>query len=272
MKTIVITGSTRGLGHGLATAFLDRACQVVISGRRQESVDAVVADLATRYPVERILGQACDVGDFAQVQALWDATIARFGTVDIWINNAALAAKEYDAWLHEPETIAAVMRTNINGTLYGCKVAVAGMLEQGHGVVYNMEGWGSRGEIREGTSLYGASKAGLTYYTKTLTRELEHTPVRLGTMSPGMVVTDMLYETVRPGREENMRRIMNILGDRVETVAPWLADKALTTDKHGARFAWLGPLKVAARFATARLRPRHIADDMDFTRTPSHQS
>lgn len=89
MKTLVITGSTRGIGYGLAMSFLSRGCQVVVSGRLQQSVDEVVAKLGTQFPAECILGQACDIANYKQVQALWDAATIRFGKVDIWLNNAA---------------------------------------------------------------------------------------------------------------------------------------------------------------------------------------
>ena len=85
---VVITGSTKGIGLGMAREFLKRGHNIVISSRGQEAVDYAVAALAAEYPADRIAGKPCDVADFAQVQALWDAAIAAFGSVDEWINNA----------------------------------------------------------------------------------------------------------------------------------------------------------------------------------------
>ncbi len=68
MKTIVITGSTRGIGYGVAEACLARGCNVVISGRTTEAVEAAVEKLAQQYPVERILGQPCDTTNYKQIQ------------------------------------------------------------------------------------------------------------------------------------------------------------------------------------------------------------
>jgi NAD(P)-dependent dehydrogenase (short-subunit alcohol dehydrogenase family) len=81
MKAIVITGSTRGIGYGLADSFLSLGCRVIISGRTQASVEQAVAKLSPKHQAERIFGHPCDVTQFEQVQALWDAAKAHFGQV-----------------------------------------------------------------------------------------------------------------------------------------------------------------------------------------------
>jgi len=77
MKTIVITGSTRGIGHGLATEFLKRGHNVLVSGRSQSNVDQVVDAFGKQFGPDRVAGKACDMTEYTQVQALWDA--ARWG-------------------------------------------------------------------------------------------------------------------------------------------------------------------------------------------------
>lgn len=256
MKTVVITGSTRGIGQGMAQRFLERGCNVVISGRQQASVDAVVADFAQRFPAERVFGLACDVGEFAQVQALWDASAARFGSVDLWVNNAAITNEPVPLWQQTPEDIERVVKANTLGVMYGSKVAITGMLAQGRGHVYNMEGLGSDGRIADGTTTYGSTKYGLRYLTKALTQALKDTPVGASTISPGLVVTDMLLESVSPEGRKRARRVFNILSDTVDTVAPWLADQMLANQKSGAAIAWLTTPKIFGRFLTAPFRKR----------------
>ena len=78
MKTVVITGSTRGIGRGLAENFLKRGCQVVVSGRGQQAVDALVAELAGEHGVDKVSGCACDVTRHESLQALWDHSVERF--------------------------------------------------------------------------------------------------------------------------------------------------------------------------------------------------
>ena len=260
MKTVVITGSTRGIGYGLADEFLKRGHQVVISGRSNEGVEGAVARLSAQYGMELMLGQACDVTDFGQVQALWGAAVARFGRVDIWINNAGISHPRAPLWEQSATQIEAVVDANLLGAMYGAKVALAGMLRQGGGQLYNMEGLGSGGPVTPGLSLYGATKAGLTYLTRALIREVRDTPVYVCFLSPGMVVTDLLTEGYTNAELERTKRVFNILADRVETVAPYLVARILTNDKQGARIVWLTKPKATWRFMTAWARKRDLFD------------
>lgn len=260
MKTIVVTGSTRGIGYGLADAFLARGCSVTISGRHQASVDEAASKLAATHGTERVFGHPCDVTDLQQVQGLWDASRARWGPIDIWINNAGIAHAQTDLWAQAAEEMAAVVETNIIGTLYGARVALTGMLEQGSGSLYNMEGLGSDGRRVEGLTVYGTTKYGLRYLTEALVEETKGTPVIVGALRPGMVLTDLLtkqYED-RPEDWERAKRIFNILADRVETVTPWLADRVLANTRHGARFRWLSRGKVMGRFLMAPFGKRDL--------------
>ena len=94
MKSIVITGSTSGIGLGLADSFLSLGCSVTVSGHSQENLNKAYSFLATKYEQSRLLAHICDVTGFDQVQALWDETKARFGNVHIWINNAGVGHAE----------------------------------------------------------------------------------------------------------------------------------------------------------------------------------
>lgn len=260
MKSIVITGSTRGIGLGLADSFLALGCAVTVSGRSPEAVEEAVARLSAQHGPERIFGQACDVQDFEQVQTLWDAASSRFGRVDIWINNAGIGHAQENFHELPPDRIEAVVATNLVGAMFGSKVALLGMLEQGHGAIYNMEGLGSGGRKVEGTSVYATSKAGLRYFDEVLAQEAEGTPVLVGALRPGMVMTDLVTDPYegRPEDWERARRIFNIIGDRVETVTPWLAQQVLDNDKNGAVISWSSNLKIMGRFLTARFRKRDI--------------
>lgn len=260
MKIVVITGSTRGIGYGLADSFLDLGCAVAISGRTQEAVDKAVAELSTKHAAERILGCPCDVTDCGQVQGLWDATRARFAHVDIWVNNAGLGHKQVRFWEISTERIETIVKTNVLGTMYGSKVALLGMLEQGFGALYNVEGLGSGGPKVEGTSVYATSKAGLRYFDEMLAQELSDTPVIVGSLNPGMVVTELVTSPYdgKPEEWERAKRIFNIIADRVETVTPWLAKQMLDNDKNGARISWTSTWKVGLRFLMSPFRKRDL--------------
>jgi NAD(P)-dependent dehydrogenase (short-subunit alcohol dehydrogenase family) len=255
-KVVVVTGSTKGIGKGLAREFLKRGHSVVVSGRKQADADAVVNELSAEATGgAKALAVACEVTDYAQVQNLWDKTVAAFGKVDIWINNAGMSNSRFPIGGLLQDEVEAVPRTNLTGTMNGSHVALKGMQAQGSGFIYNFEGFGSNGGKQKGMSLYGATKFGITYFTKAIIAETKNTPVRVGYLSPGIVITDLSVRDktkVSPKQWAFTIFIYNILADRVETVTPWLVEKVLANDKHGARIAWLTRGKSLWRFLKSR--------------------
>lgn len=265
MKTIVVTGSTRGIGRGLAENFLKRGCQVVVSGRQQEDVNRVVSQLGAQCGAEAVAGQACDIADADSVQALWDAAVQRFDSVEVWINNAGMTLNQAPLWEQSAAGLKQLVNTNLTGLLFACKVALAGMKEQGRGQLWNMEGFGSNGMTRAGLAAYGATKRAVDYLNRALRKDAAGTGVQVCALSPGMVLTDLLigeydFDSAAGKRAKG---IFNILADRVETVTPWLAEQVLKTDRDGARVAWLTTGKVMARFATARFRKRDLFAELE---------
>jgi NAD(P)-dependent dehydrogenase (short-subunit alcohol dehydrogenase family) len=263
MKIVVITGSTRGIGLGMADAFLAQGCAVVISGRSFAAAEKAEADLATRYDPARVFAVACDVTQFEQVGSLWDAAVRRFGRVDIWINNAGVANAQMDFWLHPPEKVRSVVETNLVGAMYGSMVALRGLQVQGSGSLYNMEGLGSGGGRKvKGLALYASTKAGLSYFNEALIEETQGSPIIVGRLRPGMVVTELLTAQYQ-GRDQDWaraKRVFNILADRVEKVAPWLVQKVLANTRHGALISYLTGPKVFARFLLAPFSKRKVID------------
>jgi NAD(P)-dependent dehydrogenase (short-subunit alcohol dehydrogenase family) len=262
MKHVVITGSTRGIGYGLADAFLDLGCSVTVSGRAENNVDEVAAKLVSKYSDERIIGIACDVRNLDQIQALWDKSISRFEKIDIWVNNAGLSGPQISAWEMPPGKAREILETNLLGEIYGSMVAVNGMLTQGFGAIYNMEGMGSDGRVHAGLTYYGTSNAGRSYFNESLIEETEGTSLIIGALRPGMVVTDLITEPYkdRPEEWEKDKRIFNILADRVETVSPWLASQMLNNKKHGAEISWSSRWKIMGRFLASPFNRRDVFD------------
>lgn len=276
--SVVITGGSRGIGLGLADAFLARGGRTLISGRDRGRVDAAVAGLEAKHGAGRAFGQVCDVRAHDEVQALWDRGAALFGRVDIWINNAGLGQGQAGLDSLSPGLIADIIDTNCTGALYGCRVALAGMKRQGGGAIYNMEGLGSKGDKVPGMTVYGASKRCLAYITDSVALEAEGTGVAVGALQPGMTATELVIGEYR-GREEEWRkvsRIFNILSDRVETVCPWLVGRMMDRYQaagggkgaggpkggHGGRIVWLTGGKVAWRFISAPFARRRIYTEL----------
>jgi len=260
MKVVVITGSSRGIGYGLADAFLDSGCSVVVSGRSQETTQAAMLKLMDKHGDGNLFAHPCDVCHFEQVQSLWDAVQERFGKVDIWINNAGVANLMSEVWQLSPAEIDRVVGTTLLGAIYGSMIAIQGMLKQGFGSLYFMEGMGSDGRKHAGLTIYGTTKYGLRYYIESLVKETRDTPVIVGSISPGMVVTGMIEDQYRENPEEleRAKRIFNLIADRVETVTPWLAEKILANDKKGTRIVWLTRRKLLGRMINSIFRKRNL--------------
>ena len=253
-KHIVVTGGTRGIGLGLACGFLNRGHKVCITGRSQSSVNKGLEQLQPAV-ASHVMGMPCDAGDLAQVQQVWDRTVERFGGIDIWINNAGAANHIADFEEIDSSDYENVVYTNLIGIMHACKVCLTGMTAQGHGQIYNFEGFGSDGMISPGFGVYGCTKRALTYFTDTLIKENKDKPVNVGFLSPGIVITDMILQEageMSPERWERTRRMYNILGDDVETVTAFLADGTLDDyGNHGSRIAWLTRSKAIGRFFSA---------------------
>ncbi len=260
MANIVITGSTKGIGLGLAKEFRKRGHSVVISSRGAIAVDDAMAELKALPGSGVVIGQPCDVSQQSQVQALWDAAVAKLGRVDIWINNAGLAGPKLTLPFLTKADMEPVIATNFWGMIWGTQIPLVGMTKQGGGKIFNFEGFGSDGMTAPGLTIYGATKAALTYFTKSMNKEIKGSPVLLGTISPGIVVTDLLEETkdADPAAWEKTKRLYNILADKVETVTPWIADQVIAVNKPGAKIKWLTNGKAARRFFGSLVRKRDL--------------
>ncbi len=260
MKTVVITGSTRGIGLGMADAFLSSGCRVVVNGRTPESVHLTCQQLAEKHAPHHIHGFAASVSDPLHVEALWRFAVEKLGRVDIWINNAGLSHDTDPFWELPVDEAETVIGVNVLGTIYGAQTAMRGMLQQGHGQIYNMEGFGSGGNVRAGLSLYGTSKAAVRYLTEAMVEETKKTSILVGSLSPGMVTTDLLLDRFKddPAALQENKRIFNIIADSVDNVAPWLVERILSNEKHGVRINYLSRAKMMGRFLAAPFSKRDL--------------
>ncbi len=257
MKNVVITGSTRGIGFSMAKEFLKTGCNVTLSGRAEELPEAVQNELSPFK--KKYIYISCNVQKKTSLQNLWDASLKHWGCIDIWINNAGQNTPHLFSWETGESYTENVVNTNIIGMIYGSQIAATGMIKQGYGAIYSMEGLGSNNMIQPKTILYGTTKCALTYFMKGLARELEGTGVIAGRLSPGMMLTDFITKTPDGNQsevisDEKFRKIFNILADKPETVAKFFVPKILRNTKNGVQIAWLTNRKAAWRFMTASFR------------------
>lgn len=257
MKTVVITGSSRGIGLCMAKEFLRAGCNVTLSGRCERLTDEAANGL-TPFADKYIYIQ-CNVQEKANLQKLWDDSLEKWGRIDIWINNAGQNTPHVFSWETGETYTENIIKTNIIGMIYGSQIAAAGLIKQGNGAIYSMEGLGSNNMIQEKTILYGTTKHALTYFMKGLAKELEGTGVIAGRLSPGMMLTDFITKTPDGEPSEVISnkkfiKLFNILADKPETVAKYFIPRMLSNSKNNAQIAWLTNKKAAWRFMTAGLR------------------
>jgi NADP-dependent 3-hydroxy acid dehydrogenase YdfG len=252
MKTVVITGSSKGIGLGLAQHFLKSGHQVMLSSFAKQELESELKKAQEQYGAEKVAGCACDVTDIEQVQTLWKVAVDNFGTVDIWLNNAGIANTTLKLWELESREIPRVVSTNLTGVIFGTQVALQGMLAQGSGQVYNSEGFGSDDMLVNGLSVYGATKRGVRYFSEAVAQEVEGRSVQVGTISPGIVLTDFLVDDMRkmdPEQLEITKAVYNVLADDVETVTQFLVEELLVNSENGRRIMWMPEEKANAYFA-----------------------
>jgi len=240
---VCITGGTKGIGHGLVGEFLRRGCYVSFTGRDPTNVQQVVDRFRAEHG-ERVYGQCCDVSSYTQVADFYRAAAARCtetprgAHVDIWINNAGQSQEYVSAWEVSPAQLDAVVRSNILGSMYGSKVAMTGMLAQGYGQIYNLEGYGSAGTAQKGLAIYGTTKAALTYFNRALIADFEASfpkggprpNIQFCTIQPGMVMTELLSKAlvnIPEGDRAKMSLVFEAIGQTVSVVAPRIVDQAL---------------------------------------------
>ena len=241
MKTIVITGSTRGIGHGLATEFLKAGHQVVINGRDPEMVARAVAKLKDVYG-EQVAGATGSVNEPETHEKLISKAVNTFGKIDIWINNAGIPQPHRKFMDIEVEDIKAITEINIYGLMLGTKAAAQFMTKQGRGKIFNMEGFGSDGRMMDKLSLYGTTKRAVNYFTKTVSKEMEGGLVQLGILSPGMVRTEFLTqakEARSPEEAKQFKKVYDILAENPDVVAKFLVAGILKSTKHYDRIEFL---------------------------------
>jgi NAD(P)-dependent dehydrogenase (short-subunit alcohol dehydrogenase family) len=256
--SVLITGGTCGIGFAMAREFLKKGHTVTICGRSAKTLNNALVDLSAYAP--RLLGISCDVLQVDQVRQLWQIAIERFKKVDIWINNAGISQLSKPIWEIEGGQVTRIINVNISGAIYGSQVAMFGMLDQGHGQIFNMEGWGSNGRHTNDPGIYGTTKAAIRYFTEGLVQESQSAGVLVGSLSPGMVITDLLLEPLRQSTAQftRVRKIINLIADKPERVAQYLVTKILKNDKHGVRFSWLNPFKLFTRFIRSPFVRRDI--------------
>ena len=186
---VLITGALTGIGRATALAFARDGARIVVSGRRDPAGHALVEEL-------RALGNEAefiraDVRHEDDVRALVDQTVARFGRLDVAVNNAGTEGQNAPLTEQTAENYAATFETNVLGVILSLKHELRVMLAQGTGSIVNVSSVAGKKGF-PGAAVYVASKHAVEGLTKSAALEGAAAGVRVNAVAPGPIQTDML--------------------------------------------------------------------------------
>lgn len=186
-KVAIVTGGTKGIGRGIASALVAEGVNVCVTARKRKEIDDTVSNLGG-LSKGRIMGLVCDVRDCAQVEALFERTVIEFEGLDILVNNAGIGMF---ASVEEmpPVDFRAILETNLFGVYYCCHEAIPLMKQRGGGYIINISSLAGV-NAHPKMAAYNASKFGLNGFSEALMQEVRHDGIKVSYIMPGSVNTE----------------------------------------------------------------------------------
>jgi len=204
-KVAIVTGSSRGIGRGIADRLAAEGVRVVVNGRQPETIEPVAQ--AIRQASGQAIAVAADVGLTEDVGRLFERTVAEFGGVDVLVNNAAWASPTAHFLEMDVEHWDTVIRTNLRSVFLCSSYAARLMVDQRRaGSIVNISSFAAARAHRQ-MAAYDATKGGMEAFTRAIAIDLAPFGVRANVVGPGAIHT----EEYEPDGEEGKRR-------RVQTV------------------------------------------------------
>jgi NAD(P)-dependent dehydrogenase (short-subunit alcohol dehydrogenase family) len=218
-RTALVTGGTRGIGRAIAEGFGASGARLVVASRKAEACRQTEEELAALgYDV---LGVPCHMGSLPDIRALVAATVARFGAIDVVVNNAANALTEPFGAFTE-EGFAKSVDVNVKGPVFLIQEALPHLTESPHASIINVVSAGAW-LYSSNVPLYAAAKSAMVSYTKSMAADFVGRGIRVNALAPGTVDTDMVRNT-GPAAAEWMSKacVMGRIATADEMVGPAL--------------------------------------------------
>lgn len=202
-RTVVITGGSAGIGKEVARAFSEKGYNVAVCGRNNAKLNAVKAEF--EFQGLKLFTVSCDVTEEGAFDFFAQKVADEFGGIDVWVNNAAITISRKPFYEYTSEEFDRLVNSNMKSVFMGAAAASRYMRERG-GVIINTSSF--TGVIPTcGAALYGAIKAAVDSFTKTMAGELAPFGIRVVAVSPAYVLTEMAAENIGTDREFMLRGI-----------------------------------------------------------------
>lgn len=186
-KVAIVTGSTRGIGLGIARAYASRGARVVVSSRKADACEAARASIVDEGG--EAIAVPCNIGDKAQLRALVDATLEAYGTIDVLVCNAAVNPYFGPLSGISDEAFDKIMNSNVRSNVWLCNMVQPVMAKHGGGAIVIVSSIaGLKGSRLLGA--YGISKAADAQLARNLAVELGPHDIRVNAIAPGVIKTD----------------------------------------------------------------------------------
>jgi NAD(P)-dependent dehydrogenase (short-subunit alcohol dehydrogenase family) len=182
-RVALVTGASRGIGKAIAETFAREGASVAICGRKQDSLDRVAGEIRGD-----VLPVACHVGRPDELQRLTDTVHARFGRIDILVNNAATNVAQGPALSIDDAQFDKMVEVNLKSAFRLIRLVAPGMCDRGYGSIINMASISGLRPQFEGL-MYSATKAALIMMTQSYALELGPKGVRVNAIAPGLIRT-----------------------------------------------------------------------------------
>ena len=255
MKTIIITGSARGFGYSMAKYFYEKNNNIVLCDINEEELNKAKNSLSAIKSTGNIYSYIVDVTKEEDINNMINDLKDKVASIDILINNAGVNQPMKNVWELDSKVINRLIDIDLKGTILCSKILLPIFIKQGHGAIYNVEGYGSNDATMPGLSIYGTAKRGVTYFTEALAKEVKDSGILVGKITPGIMITNFIGTSLGDGEkielDEKTKNIYNILGDRPETIAKYMVDKIESNTKNNVKFTWLTTRRATIRFIKA---------------------
>lgn len=233
MKTVLVTGASRGIGRQIAITLAEKGYTVIGTYNNTDKGLDIISKL------HDIIYIKCNVSDYRDVSALFAHVKDSFKSLGAVVNCAGVSWVGLLQDMTE-EDIASLVSVNLNGTIYVCQQAAEIMVRQHCGNIVNISSiWGNNGASCE--AVYSATKGGINAFTKALAKELAPSNIRVNAVCPGVIKTDMLNcfskedlknlaDETPLGRLGTVQDIANMVSFLVSDKASFVTGQVITVD------------------------------------------